>query len=169
MGPPPCASDKDAHPERPSGVEGLLSVTFSACPIRFPPLTNNSHSETRFRPSRFLCDLSVSALNPIVSPSTFNLQLLTSFPSRDLSFHALTNCPFHKSFVLHSYIGWGGVGGGVQKFLKNYFSSGRISTRIKHLQRADSTSHESPVTKHQSLSLQSNAGIAFRSFRRRCK
>src|SRR6266446_10992288 len=32
--------------------------------------TNNSHSGTHPRRSRFLCDLGVSALNPILSPST---------------------------------------------------------------------------------------------------
>jgi len=30
--------------------------------------TNNSHSGTHFCPSRLLCDLSVSALNPFLSP-----------------------------------------------------------------------------------------------------
>src|SRR6266403_1200408 len=73
--------------------------------------TNNSHSGTHFCPSRFLYDLGVSALNPILSLSTFNLQLLTSFPPRDLSFQPLTNCPFHKPFVLTFMHRMGGVGG----------------------------------------------------------
>src|SRR6266850_709658 len=111
--------------------------------------SNNSHSGTHSCPSRFLCDLGVSALNPILSPSTFNPQLLISFLSRDLSFHALTNCPFSISFVLTFMHRMGGVGGGVQKFLKNYFNSGRISIRIKRLQRADFTSHQSRITSHE--------------------
>jgi hypothetical protein len=92
--------------------------------------SNNSRSGTHSCRSRFLCDLGVSTLNPILSPSTFNLQILTSFPPRDLSFQPLTNCPFHKPFVLTFMHRMGGVGGGVQKFLKNYFNSGRISIRI---------------------------------------
>src|SRR6266850_4806632 len=94
---------------------------------------NNSHSGTHSCPSRFLCDLGVSALNPILSPSTFNLQLLTSFPPRDLSFQPLTNCPFHKPFVLTFMHRMGGVGGRRTAFLKYYFNCVRISTGRKSL------------------------------------
>src|SRR5882724_2669600 len=106
-GPPPCASKKDVHPESANrgGAEGFfsgLTLLYSGAPRvlhnsfttkRFRTLSqncrvyiNNSHSGTRFRPSRFLCDLSISVSNPILSPLTFNFQLLTSFPSRDLPF-----------------------------------------------------------------------------------
>jgi hypothetical protein len=109
--------------------------------------SNNSHSETPFRPSRFLRNLGISALNSIFSPSTFNPQLSTSFPSLDLSFHALTNCPPHNLFLFTSLQMPGGVGGSVQKFLKHYFNCGRISGRLNHLQGAGFTSHhEPPVT-----------------------
>src|SRR6266481_4313457 len=112
--------------------------------------SNNSHSGTHSCPSRLLCDLGVSALNPILSLSTFNLQLLTSFPPRDLSFQPLTNCPSRNHFLFSSLQMPGGAGGSVQKFLKNYFNSGRISRGIYHLQRADFTSHQSRVTSHES-------------------
>src|ERR1700682_1106570 len=81
-------------------------------------------------PSRLLCDLSVSRLNPILSPSTLNLQLLTSLISRDLSFQPLTNCPSRNHFFFTSLQMPRGVEGSVQEFLKHYFNSGRISGRL---------------------------------------
>src|SRR6266850_8179955 len=93
---------------------------------------NNSHSGTHSCPSRFLCDLGVSALNPILSPSTFNLQLLTSFPPRDLSFQPLTNCPFHKPFVL-TFMHRMGVGGRRTAFLKYYFNCVTNSAGMNNL------------------------------------
>src|SRR5882724_5532625 len=95
--------------------------------------TYNSHSGTRSYPSRLLCDLGVSALNPILSPSTFNLQLLTSFLSRDLSFHALTNCPFSISFVLTFMHRMADVGGRKTALLKYYFNCASISRGMSHL------------------------------------
>src|SRR6266481_9528503 len=95
--------------------------------------TNNSHSGTHFCPSRFLYDLGVSSLNHILSLSTFNLQLLTSFPPRDLSFQPLTNCPFHKPFVLTFIHRMGGVGGRKTALLKYYFNCASISRGMSHL------------------------------------
>jgi len=81
--------------------------------------TNSSHFGAcrvqprgiRYCSSRFLCALGVSALHPILSLSTLNLQLLTSFLSLGLSFHSLTNCPFSIPFVLTSMHRMGGVWG----------------------------------------------------------
>src|ERR1700682_5567752 len=103
----------------------------------------------RFCPSRFLCNLGNSALNSVFSPSSFNFQLSTSCPSRDLSSQPLTNCPPHNLFLLTSLQMPGGIEGRVQEFLKHYFNCGTISRRLNHLQR-DFASHESPVTNRQS-------------------
>jgi hypothetical protein len=120
--------------------------------------TNNSHSETRFRPSRFLCNLGISALNPVFFPPTFNFQLSTSCPSRDLSSQPLTNRPPHNLFLLTSLQMPGGIGDRVQEFLKHYSNSGRISGRLNHLQR-DFTSHESPATRYASPCLKSYSPV----------
>ena len=83
------------------------------------------------------------ALNSSFSPSTFNLQLSTSSPSRDLSSQPLTNCPPHNLFLLTSLQMSGGIGDRVQEFLKHYFNCGRISASLNHLLGAGFTSHES--------------------------
>ena len=109
---------------------------------------SNSHSETRFRPSRFLCNLDISALNSVFFPSTLNLQLSTFFPSRDPSSQPLTNCPPHNLFLLTSLQMPGGIGDRVQEFLKHYFNCGRISGRLNLLQEVNFKGHRSRITVH---------------------
>src|ERR1700730_7738689 len=70
------------------------------------------------------------ALNSSFSPSTFNLQLSTSSPSRDLSSQPLTNCPPHNLFLLTSLQMSGGIGDRVQEFLKHYFNSAAKSSLV---------------------------------------
>ena len=112
---------------------------------------NNSHSETRFRPSRFLCNLRISALNSVFAPSTFNFQLSPSCPSRDLYSQPLTNCPPHNLFLLTSLQMPGGYRGRVQEFLKHYFNCAGISARLNHLPGRGF--HEPRATEHAFLPL----------------
>ncbi len=63
--------------------------------------------------------------------STFNPS--SSFSSPHLSFHALTNCPFRKPFVLTFMHRMGGVGGRTTAFLKYYFNCASISIGMDHL------------------------------------
>ena len=56
------------------------------------------------------------------SAQSASLQLLTSVPSRVLSFQPLTNCPPHNLFLLTSLQMPGGVWGSSLPFLKSYLN-----------------------------------------------
>ena len=101
---------KDAHPERPSGIEGLLSALalFSLFAQR---VFHNSFAIKRFRTLSENCRVCTNnshSGSPRAPRGTRRASLTKPLPA--LSFQALTNCPFSILFLLITMQIAGGVG-----------------------------------------------------------